>query len=98
MVTRALTPGIIMSMLSFRMNRDMNYWIIDVSAGCPWGYSFCVKAKTEDDDRGKVIEGAAKAGLFNYDYDQYGCACHLIGYDAQVSLEDWADDAVEIEL
>ena len=41
----------------------MNYWIIDVSAGCPWGYSFCVKAETEEDDRGKVIEGAAKAGL-----------------------------------
>ena len=76
----------------------MNYWIIDVSAGCPWGYSFCVKAETEEDDRGKVIEAAAKAKLFNFTYDQYGCACHLIGYDAQVSLEDWADDAVEIEL
>lgn len=38
----------------------MNYWIIDVSAGCPWGYSFAVKADTEDDDRGKVIEAAAK--------------------------------------
>lgn len=22
------------------------YWTIDVSAGCPWGYSFCVKAET----------------------------------------------------
>ena len=76
----------------------MNYWIIDVSAGCPWGYSFCVKVEAEDDDRWKVIEAAAKAGLFNYEYDLYGCGVHLIGYDAQVNLEDWADDAVEIEL
>lgn len=74
----------------------MNYWIIDVSAGCPWGYSFAVKADTEDDDRGKVIEAAAKAGLFKYEYDQYGCAVHMIGYDAEVSLDDWADDAIEI--
>lgn len=76
----------------------MNYWIIDVSAGCPWGYSFCVKAETEEDDRGKVIEGAAKAGLFNHDYDQYGCGVHMIGDDAGVYLEDWVADAVEIEI
>ena len=76
----------------------MKYWIIDVSAGCPWGYSFAVKAETDNDDRGKVIDAATKAGLFNYDYDRYGCAVHLIGYDALVRLEDWADDAIEISI
>lgn len=78
----------------------MNYWLIDVSAGCPWGYSFAVKADTEDDDRAKVIEAAAKAGLFNYEYDQYGCGVHLLGdtidADALADLDDWADDAIEI--
>lgn len=78
--------------------REEMYWLIDVSAGCPWGYSFAVKAVTEYDDRGAVIEAAAKAGLFNYEYDQYGCGVHLFGYDAQADLEDWKDDAVEIEL
>ena len=83
----------------------MNYWIIDVSAGCPWGYSFCVKANIPEDCQlyklaiiSRVLLGSIKAGLFRNMDDWCGCAVHLIGYDAQVNLEDWADDAVEIEL
>ena len=74
------------------------YWLIDVSAGCPWGYSFVVKARNGYDDRGKVIEGAVKAGLFNYEYDQYGCGVHLFDCDAALYAEDWIENAVEIEL
>lgn len=81
----------------------MNYWIIDVSAGCPWGYSFAVKAELDDDIdewyyRDMVIKGARKAGLFNNENDWCGCGVHLFDYDALADLEDWKDDAVEIEI
>lgn len=81
----------------------MNYWIIDVSAGCPWGYSFVVKAEVDDNMCyglvvSKVLKGAIKADLFRHEEDWCGCGIHMIGYDAEVNLEDWADDAVEIEI
>ena len=82
----------------------MNYWIIDVSAGCPWGYSFAVKTNAETGTMphgvliSKVILGSIKAGMFERENDWCGCGVHLFGYDALADLEDWKDDAVEIEL
>lgn len=76
----------------------MNYWIIDVSAGCPWGYSFCVKAETDCDDRFSVLSAVLKTNLFRNINDCYGCAIHLFGYDAEARIEDWIDDATLIEI
>ena len=88
------------------IDKQYQYWIIDVSAGIPkWGYSFAVKRRyfsdedmITEDERHLVVYAARDAGLFRDKSDWCGCSCHEIGYDAQVNLEDWADDAVEIDI
>lgn len=79
---------------------EYRYFQIDVAAGCKDGYTFVVKVKAEDNyiDRRCIRVAADDAGLFRGKYDCYGCGIYEIGDDAFIDLEDWADDAVEVEV
>lgn len=73
-----------------------DYWLIDVGAGCPWGYSFSVKTEEGKGDHYNVIEASIRAGLFQHENDHCGCGCHRL--DNPTLDKDWIDIAEYLDV